>query len=340
MDNLADLYKQTLPIAYANIVLEIAKDYGFGKEQVLKNAALPPDLMQSDSGYITPWDYMLLHISAAQLSGQQSIGMELGLRMRPTAHGFLGYALLSCDNLRQAMQLSLRFMRIRQQQIDAQYISADDFDAVILSGRHDFGPVRHFFLEGMLIGIAKSAEYLANDSELDIELWLDYPEPDYFSRFQTQLPTLKFDQPDTRLILKRADLDRPLRMADPVASAQAILECERELARLADSPALIREVRHILEASLENPPLLEDVATSLCMSARSLKRKLANHDSNYQQLLHALRFERAKQLLEDGEQNVQQVGMAIGYHEPASFTRAFRKWSGMTPKEWKAARSS
>ena len=337
MDNLADLYKQTLPIAYANIVLEIAKDYGFNQEQVLENAALPQDLMTSSSGYITPWDYMLLHISTAQLSCQQSIGMELGLRMRPTAHGFLGYALLSCNNLREAMQLSLRFMRIRQQQIDAQYVSLGDYDAVILEGRHDFGPVRHFFLEGMLIGVAKSAQYLANDGDLDIELWLDYPEPDYFARYQDQLPTLKFNQPDARLMLSSADLDRPLRMADPITSAQAISECERELARLADSPALVREVKHILEASLEAPPALEDIATSLCMSARSLKRKLASHDSNYQQLLNDLRFKRAKQLLEADEQNIQQVGLAIGYNEPASFTRAFKKWSGTSPKDWKAA---
>lgn len=340
MENTADLHKQTLPLAYANIVLEIANDYGFSDAEVLSNAGLASTLLESANGYITPWDYMLLHISTAQLSGQQSIGMELGLRMRPTAHGFLGYALLSCNNLRQAMQLSLRFMRIRQQQIDAHYISHEHYDAVVLKERRDFGPVRHFFLEGMLIGVAKSAQYLTNDNNLDIELWLDYPEPDYFERFRAELPQLKFNQADTRLILSNTDLDGPLRMADPFASAQAISECERELARLADSPILIREVKHILEESLDSPPNVESLASSLCMSARSLKRKLASHNSSYQQLLNQLRFERAKQLLQDANLTIQQIGLTIGYREPASFTRVFKKWSGMTPKEWQQAQLS
>lgn len=335
MEKLHELHRPTLPTAYANIVLEIAKDQGFDAQQVLNNGALDPDLIEENPDYITPWEYVMLHISVAQLTGDQSIGMQLGLRMRPTAHGFLGYAILSCNNLREAMQLGLRFMRIRQQQIAVEYRRDGDNDIVTFRERQDFGPVRHFLLEGMLIGVARSAQYLLNSGELDLEMWLDYPEPHYFDRFRSQLPNLKFNQSETRLILRSEDLDHPLRMADPIGSAQAIKQCEQELARLADSPELLREVRLILESQLEEPPGLDEVANNLCMSPRSLKRKLASHNSSFQQLLHEVRFERAKQLLAEGDHNLQQIGLQLGYHEPASFTRAFKKWSGVTPKQWR-----
>ena len=303
------LHRQTLPIAYPQIVFEIAEERGLNAEQVLQAADLPSNLLQSSDGYIT--------------------------RMRPTAHGFLGYALISCSSLREAMQLSLRFMRIRQRHIRAEYFSEGDKGIVRLHERHSFGPVRHFFIEGMLIGVARSVQYLVGDEKLNYGLWLDYPEPEYFDQHRKALPQLRFDMPEVRIEFTEADLDRPLRMADRFASQQAIEQCERELARLGDSPELIPEVRAMLEDNIQSPPGLETVASRLFMSPRTLKRKLKIQGSNYQRLLDEVRFSSAKQLLGNPQLNLQQVGEQLGYAEPASFTRAFRKWAGETPRTWR-----
>lgn len=334
MNLAAELHQPTLPLAYAKLLLQIAAEKGFEEHAVLHRASLAPDLIKQSQGYITPWEYVLLHISAAQLTGDQGIGMELGVRMRPTAHGFLGYALLSCTDLRQALQLSLRFMRIRQQQIGVEYFSEGDFGIVKLKEKHDFGPVRHFFIEGMLIGCARSAQYLVGDDQLAFELWLDYPEPDYFERFRSQLPQLRFNMPDIRVMFTAQDLDRPLRMSDPIASEQAIRQCEAELASLTNSKALLDEVQQIIREAQQSPPPLEHVAQELCMSSRSLKRKLANFDTSYQQLVNDFRFSLAQQYLSAPRPNIEQIAHQLGYAEPASFTRAFKKWSGSTPSNW------
>lgn len=329
------LHRQTLPIAYPQIVLDIASERGLTAEVVLRAAGLDEDLLHSSNGYISPWQYTLIHIAAAHLLDDPGLGMELGLRMRPTAHGFLGYAAISCGSLREALQLCLRFMRLRQRHISTEYFSEKGTGVIRLRETHSFGPVRHFFIEGMLIGVARTADYLVGEALGQVQLWLDYPEPDYYERYRKALPQLRFDMPEVRMMLPEADLDRPLGMADPVASRQAIEQCERELARLGDALELIPEVRAMLEDQLQSPPSLDTVASHLFMSPRSLKRKLQAQGSSYQQLLDELRFTAAKKLLANHQLNQQQVGERLGYSEPASFTRAFRKWAGTTPSAWR-----
>ena len=329
------LHRATLPVAYPQLVLEIATERGLSAAAVLAKAELPAELLDHPSGRITPWQYTFITLAAAHLLNDQGLGMEVGLRMRPTAHGFLGYALMSGSNLREAMRLSLRFMRLRQRHIQMSFRSEGEQGVIRLRELHDFGPVRHFFIEGMLIGIARSTQFLLNDSSLLGELWLDYPEPPYFERYRHNLPQLHFDMPEVQLRFNESDLSRPLRLADPIASRQAIEQCERELALIGQGEGLLPDVRAMLNDNIATPPSLDQLASSLFLSPRSLKRKLQHSGSHYQKLLDEVRYEEARRLLLRQDMSLQQVGAKLGYIEPASFTRAFRKWSGTTPSAFR-----
>ncbi len=336
-ESIAALRRPTLPVAYPQLVLEIAAGRGLEPADVLVAAGLPVDLLSTASGYISPMQYTRLTVRAAELLDDPGLGMEVGLRMRPTAHGFLGYAMLSCDTLREALQVCLRFMQLRQQQVLIRLTSVAGVGVLRLQEAHPFGPVRHFFMEGLLIGIARSAQYLVDDPGLDLELWLDYPEPAYFARYRDALPRLRFGQPEIQLRIAERELDRPLRMADPVASRQAIAQCERELSRFATGDGLVADVRAALMDRLADPPRLPALAASLLLSERTLKRRLRQHGASYQQTLDALRADRAKRLLAGPRPSIEQVGAAVGFQEPASFTRAFRRWTGMSPRDYRAS---
>ena len=329
------LHKPSLPVAYPQLVMEIATERGLDKNTVLARAELPQDLLEQPAGHITPWQYTLITMTTAHLLNDQGLGMEVGLRMRPTAHGFLGYALMSGSNLKEAMRLSLRFMRLRQRHIQMSYRSENNQGVIRLRELHTFGPVRHFFIEGMLIGIARSTQFLLNEEQMLGELWLDYPEPPYFERYRQQLPQLRFNMPEVQLRFQESDLIRPLRMADPIASRQAIEQCERELSMIGQGDDLLPDVRAMLNDNIDKPPSLDQIAQSLFLSQRSLKRKLQNSGSSYQKLLDEVRQEEAKRLLARTDLSLQQVGNKLGYAEPASFTRAFRKWLDMPPSSYR-----
>ncbi|MDJ0945822.1 MAG: helix-turn-helix transcriptional regulator [Kiloniellales bacterium] len=73
----------------------------------------------------------------------------------------------------------------------------------------------------------------------------------------------------------------------------------------------------------------------LKLNARTLQRRLSHASTSYSRIVDELRFEKACCLLEGGDRSIAEIARALGYSDPAHFTRAFRRWAGMTPREYR-----
>lgn len=99
------------------------------------------------------------------------------------------------------------------------------------------------------------------------------------------------------------------------------------------------QVRAVLRAALVDGDVrAERVAALFTMHPRTLNRHLHAYGFGYQQLLDETRFEISRQMLKDSDVEVRQIALMLGYADPRSFIRAFRRWSGETPARWRAAR--
>ena len=83
---------------------------------------------------------------------------------------------------------------------------------------------------------------------------------------------------------------------------------------------------------MESPPTLEQLASQLHCTTRTLRRHLQRSGCGYQQLLDRLRFQRAKLLLNSEQLPIYAIAEQLGFSETASFRHAFQRWSGTTPK--------
>jgi AraC-like DNA-binding protein len=91
-------------------------------------------------------------------------------------------------------------------------------------------------------------------------------------------------------------------------------------------------VRRAIAASLaKSPPTIAQAAEAAGMSVRTLQRRLLDVGLTYSQLLDEVRLETACHLLERSETNLAEIAAALGYGDPANFTRAFLRWTGKTP---------
>jgi AraC-like DNA-binding protein len=80
----------------------------------------------------------------------------------------------------------------------------------------------------------------------------------------------------------------------------------------------------------------EDIAELLAMHRRTLSCRLKGSGMGYRATTNEIRFEIARQLLQDTQVSLAQIAAALGYSEASAFTRAFRRWSGQTPTAWRA----
>ena len=328
------------PAGYLRTMMSIAADRGADPAAVLSGSGLTMALLEAPEMRISAREAAAIMARAIELTGDEGLGLEFGLRMTPPVHGNVGYAAMSCATLRDAYDLIVRYSHLRQRDV-ALDVTLESGD-LILRARdlHKLGPLRHIVYESLLVGLYRLGGLLLGDARQSAEIWFDFDEGAYVQAYRTRLPTVRYGMPENRLVLPARDLDRPLVMADPGAVRRAVEHCEREMATTSPSPEnLLERVRAELTPGSDGYPDLETVASCLFMSGRSLKRRLGECGSSFQRLLDEVRHRDAQRLLGNADLSIQEIATALGYQDPPSFTRAFRRWSGVTPSEGRSRAS-
>jgi AraC-like DNA-binding protein len=143
--------------------------------------------------------------------------------------------------------------------------------------------------------------------------------------------SVQFSAPRDRVEFDASVLDHPLRTASTALASLLELKMQ-ELAPARDAAPLLARVYHSLGAMLdERHTDVEGLAKRLGMSKRSLQRALGELGTSHSGLLDQLRRERAMQLLSRGHR-VTDVASALGFAAPSAFFRAYRRWTGTSPK--------
>jgi AraC-like DNA-binding protein len=326
--------RNTEPAAYLRTMLEIAAERGINPTEILKGSRLTPALLETPELRVTASERAGAMLRAVQLTGDHGLGLEFGLRTTPTAHGYVGYAAMSCSTLQEAVELVVRYLHLRQRDVTLTLSMQGKYGILEARDTHRIGPLRHIVHECMMVGLYRMLGFLLGEERPPCELWFDWAEPDYYARYATRLPAVRFNAPAIQLRLPAGYLRRRLVLADPIAVRRAVEQCEREMATTSP-PAenLLERVRTELTPGTDGYPDLKHVASCLFMSARTLKRKLEERGTSFQKLLDEIRHRHALKLLENSDLDIQQIAVALGYKDPPSFTRAFRRWSGQSPSQ-------
>ena len=147
---------------------------------------------------------------------------------------------------------------------------------------------------------------------------------------------LRFDAMQAGLQFPSRWLQRPIAGADPLL--HRLLEDRASLDRSQVSPFLHNDVRRAIRALLTTGECCrEAVARRLNMHPRTLVRRLNETGTTYQALLDDMRAQIAKQLLHDTRSPVSRIAASLGFGDPTVFTRSFRRWTGLSPREFRAA---
>ncbi len=273
------------------------------------------------------------------LVGDAGLGFRYARAMRITLHGPVGLLALSSPTIDYGLEAARRYLGLR-----APFLVVEreplERQRQALSFRTDFGPgpVRSFVIEAMVIGFVYMLEQLMEASPDGAEVHFQGPPPAHAEALRRALPVpVRYDQPRDALILSDALLTARPRLADPQAEALAREQCELEFRRWRANQEgpLPERVRAALRDGDSAPPDLADMAERLAVSPRTLKRHLQQAGLTYRQLQDEARYRRARKLLGDGTLRISEVAYALGYNDVANFSRAFKRWSGRTPKAYR-----
>ncbi len=307
-------------------------------------AALKPQLAAQDYaalanpsnlGDIDVATFPILITTAIALTGEEGLAFHLGLHMKLSSHGFVGFAAMSAGTIGEALEIVVRFAQLRVPAIS--FLIQVEGESVKINLKHLIpqGNLREFFVVTLFIGLYHLGEVLTG-VKLQGQAKVSFAMPSYFSRFKRYIPgEVAFEQPEDSVIFAKSYLELPIQMADPISMQLAKEQCERELALINQESKLLTHVRHVIYNDKDGFLSLDQVAAKLNLSSRTLKRQLADQGRQFSSVLEQCKHHKAIAMLANPNHRIEHIAEVLGYSDTANFGRAFKKWSGETPANYR-----
>jgi AraC-like DNA-binding protein len=322
--------------SHALDVLALADSLGFDAARLCDGLAVTAETLSEPDARVSLADLQALIARLELLSGQPSLGVEIGLRMRAPVHGFLGFAIMASATLREGFQLIARYTPTRTNVLHVE-LAIDEHEAVLyIDELTDLGRARDTVITAVAVSGWKIAQSMTH-TLFEARCELAFPSATGVRRANVRELSLHYEQPRNCLRFAAPLLQLAVPTAHSSGYRLALAQCERALEALATERIATR-VRTALRRT--DRCGIDDVARALGTSTSTLKRKLKSEGTSFSQLLEAEHCQRACALLRGERLSVEQVAERVGYGDVSNFGRAFRRWMGMTPAAYRRAQAA
>ncbi|MBW7471919.1 AraC family transcriptional regulator ligand-binding domain-containing protein [Marinobacter sp. M216] len=339
-----------VPGVYMRVLAETVRQLGHNDRKLYEGLNFTADDLKANDSRVFVTDAILMAQRALDLAGPDGLSFALARELRLTIHGTLGFAALTSPTFEGALDSVHRYLQLRAPFLSMKQSLAGERVLVQLCTEFDVPELYPFLAETVSATLILLTEQLLDRDDAQgkgfaleqgklpgVTVRLSAPEPPYYRRFADQFPVqFQYGQPEEMLVFPRQLLEVRMRLADADASEMAREQCEFELQKaLKEQGDISLAIRNMLRMMPGPLPSLEVMAERFCVSSRTLKRRLAEKDTHYREIVEAVLKDRAIQLLRYTNQSVSEIAYELGYADLSNFSRAFRKWTGKSASEFR-----
>jgi AraC-like DNA-binding protein len=328
------------PTILGTMLLPIAQELqarGFEAIEIMSQAGIDPSKLADPDWRITSSTLQCLMHCCFDLTGDETFGLCAAEKLQPQVLQGLGLGWLASDTVYDGLRRLVRFGKLITSAADSELEESDDL--VILnmhsSGEHspDFVYTGEDYAVGFTLKMCRLnlGEFLA-----PIKIEIARPKPREPERWEYMLASrVEFDQEATRIIWSRSDISDRLVTGNPVLARVNDEETSACIDSFLNTSFARKVVEKILVRLPDGPPDQQLVSSDLSMSRRNMQRKLKDEGVSFSELLQECRFELSKKYLRLHHRSVVETGYLLGFSEPSSFSRAFKRWTGQTPTDYR-----
>jgi AraC-like DNA-binding protein len=334
------MHSRDYPITYAAILLDEVRQLGASRHELLQRTGLDPTTLNNPESRISDQQFKTMFIAATELTGEPAIALRFGQHLTLTSHGVFGYAVMSCRNIRQVIEILTKYYRLLLNEASLN-VSIEGDDVAI-----EYRPARHQMIdrirdsEVFFSGVVSSIKHLLHLHHLDARLELSHQPPEYSDSYSQILGIpVSFGASSNRIVLPLELMEEKPEYANPVMLKLYQQQCDELLSRMDNSGGLHSRVREYLVGAKQQFPSLEQSANHFHMSPRTFRRRLREEQVSFQKILDEVRQELAETYLRNPAISVNNTADLLGFHDVSNFRRAFIRWSGQSPSAYKKASS-
>jgi AraC-like DNA-binding protein len=275
---------------------------------------------------------------AVAATGDPAFGIKVASHYKPTTFHALGYGTSASSTLKEAFERVQRYCHVVSDAVDYQFYRRGSEYHFIIEPVAEVSPEAVDALVSSYLRMCRSVVG-RHYSPLSIELRRARPAvtDDYERLWRAPL---RFGAAQNRMIFDSDTIERLLDTGNPELARQSDAISSRYLARIERFNTVAR-VREVLTQRLrDREPSQEEVAEILNVSSRTLQRKLGESGTTFKELLDESRRTLALAYLSTPQNSIGEITYLLGFSCSSSFIRAFRRWTGLSPSDWRARNTS
>lgn len=286
--------------------------------------------------------YKQLVINALRLLPDHPFSIYLGEQSFLHHDGLLAARIMSSENVEQAMVLLTRYQPLFTRILGFDFEIRDDVGILTLTPQQDIGEALPYFIEFTCSVIYSLGRFFMGGVELDnhehaAQINFSYAKPNVIEAYDEffSIP-LVYDQPCNQIILSRALLNQPLVFFNEDTAEIKEQTCQERLNEIRPDNSILDRVKFLIKRDIFSHLTLDYLAEEMCISPRTLRRHLQTCGTSYKELLEEERKRVSLAQVRKPDMSIEELALNLGYSDTSSFSRAFKRWYGMSPKNFKS----
>ncbi|MBN0989017.1 AraC family transcriptional regulator [Amphritea pacifica] len=329
----------SISIHFANAMLKGARANGLNEQQLLREAGLNSELLRNHEVRITPMQLSRLVQSILRHSDDD----YLGLASPPCRFGVFAVMcrmVIHCTDLQQVFTQAVHFYNLLVPASHMTITEKEDRVIFTLDLTHPEKDPDHALIDFLLLLWHRFPSWLIGQRIPLKQVGFRHSKPAHFEEYRLMFPCPSvFDQPHNSLTFDRAIMNAPV-----VQTVQNLSSYLRRapldwFKRQSYYPVYTRKVMDYLEnAESMVDTSMEDIASQLHTTSRTLRRKLDEEGTSFQEIKDGVRRDEAIHLLSQPNLPISRIARRLGFAEAAAFTRAFKHWTGISPSTYRKSK--
>lgn len=326
----------TIAICFVAAALQSVRGRDLNADELLAKVGLSANLLQMPQARVSAEHYGALWRAIAAALDDEFFGQD-SRRMKAGSFAMLCHAVLGCKTLGQALDRSLRFYALILDDISGSAERDAKEARIILHERVADAGQRVFAHELLLMLLYGVSCWLVGRRIPILRTEFSYLEPAHSAEYRLMYCTdLRFSQPKTLLAFDAGHLDLPVVQNERSAKEFLRTAPENILLKYKNGSSLTARVRRRLRQFLPGTvPDFEQVADDMGMTPATMRRRLQEEGESYQSIKDQVRRDLAISYLSHSNRSVLDIALELGFAERSAFHRAFRKWTGAAPGEFR-----
>jgi AraC-like DNA-binding protein len=316
----------------------VLQDRGIDPAEILESAEIDPATVEEPDWRIANTAFDRLMRRCVEVTEDETFGLCAAAELQPQVLQGLGLGWLASDSVYDGLRRLVRFCKVLTSIADIHIEETDDLVKLYFLGamtltNENFEYATRDYGVGLVV---RMCQLNLGDFISPVQIEMARPTPKDPSRWEYMLAThVSFEHDKTCITWSRSDIQKHLATGDPTLARVVDEHAANYIDSYLDSSVSREVAQKIIHRLPDGPPSQTQIADDMCMSNRTLQRKLKDEGISFSDLLQDSRMQLAKKYLRLHHRSVVEVCYLLGFSEPSAFSKAFKRWTGQTPAEYR-----